>query len=116
MRRFLLLITLVVVVFTSTVVLAKSSSPILNPQISAIEAIIIAQEFFYNKETRIIDGETFKLKDYVLISARYTNNFDDKTDKEWGWKIEFLHPVQNDHSLLYKITNDKKVIFLHASE
>ena len=116
MRKLFQLIILVGVVFIPAFAFAKSGPAIPNPQITAVEAINIAQDFFYNKETRVIDGEEFKLKDYVLISAQYTNDFGDRFDKEWGWKIKFQHLVQNDHSLLYKITNDRKVIFLYASE
>lgn len=116
MRKFLQLIILVGGVFISALVFAKSGPPIPAPQVTAIEAITIAQDFFYNKEIRIIDGGIFKLKDYVLISAQYTNDFNNHADEEWGWRIKFQHPIQNDHSLLYKITNDRKIVFLYASE
>jgi len=96
--------------------LAKSGSPIPVPKVSISEAIDIATKYFYNKETRVIDGDCFKVKDYILISAQYTNYFNEKYEKEWAWKIEFVHPVQNDHSLLYKVRNNKEIIFLYATE
>jgi hypothetical protein len=116
MKNILLVTILFGSVFFSALAFAKSGPAIPNPQITAIEAVNIAQDFFYNKETRIIDGETFKLKDYVLVLAQYTNVFDNKADNEWGWKIKFQHLVQNDHSLVYKILNDGRVIFLYATE
>ena len=96
--------------------LAKSASPIPVPKVSISEAVEIAKEYFYNKETRVIDGDYFKVKDYILISAQYTNYFNEKYEKEWAWKIKFVHPVQNDHSLLYKVRNNKEIIFLYATE
>jgi len=50
------------------------------------------------------------------MSADYTNYFNETYEKEWAWEIKFIHPVQNDHSVVYKITNDKQIIFLYASE
>ena len=116
MKKLLLVSVLSGSIFFPTFALAKSGPAIPNPQITAIEAVNIAQDFFYSEETRIIDGETFKLEDYVLVLAQYTNDFNGKAGNEWGWKIKFQHLVQNDHSLVYKISNDGKVIFLYATE
>jgi len=52
----------------------------------------------------------------ILISAIYTNYFQEKYQNEWAWRIDFTHPVQNDHSVVYKVTNQKQVIFLYATE
>ncbi|HPL83052.1 MAG TPA: hypothetical protein PLJ15_02145 [Candidatus Omnitrophota bacterium] len=116
MKNLLLVILLAGSVSFYALASAKSGPVIPNPQITAAEAVNIAQDFFYSKETRIIDGETFKLEDYVLVLAQYTNDFNDKADNEWGWKIKFQHLAQNDHSLVYKISDDGKVIFLYATE
>jgi len=54
------------------------------------------------KETRDIDGNVIRKDEYILISATYTNYFQEKYEEEWAWRIEFIHPVQNDHSVVYK--------------
>ena len=104
------------VLIFSTTVFAKAGPPIPVPQISITEAITIAQNYFYNEENRIVDAEFFKPKDYLLYSVQYTNNFNSGVDKDWAWKIEFIHPLQNDHSVAYKVTNDGKITFLYATE
>ena len=116
MKNLLLLTFLAGLISFYVLAFAKPGPVIPNPQITAAEAVNIAQDFFYSEETRIIDGETFKLEDYVLVLAQYTNDFNDKADNEWGWKIKFQHLAQNDHSLVYKISDDGKVIFLYATE
>ena len=96
--------------------LAKSGSQIPEPGISLTEAVNLASDYFYNRETRIIDGEEFKKTDYILSQAVYTNYFREAYEKEWAWKITFVHPGQNDHSVVYKVTADKQVNFLYGSE
>jgi hypothetical protein len=110
----LILFGLVLVFFTT--VFAKSGPPIPIPQVSITEAITLAQDYFSNEEKRIVDVELFKRKDYLLYSVRYTSNFNGELDKEWAWEVKFIHPLQNDHSVAYKVTNDRKIILLYASE
>jgi hypothetical protein len=48
--------------------------------------------------------------------AEYTSDFGSKSRKGWAWKILFVHPVANDHQVLYRVTVGRKVILLGASE
>lgn len=116
MKKISGIILILSIMFVFSTGWAKSGTPIPVPGLSISEAVKIAQEYFYKKETRVIDGEHFKVKDYILISAQYTNYFNEKYEKEWAWKIEFVHPVQNDHSVIYKVRNNKEIIFLYATE
>jgi len=95
---------------------AKSGPPIPVPKLSIEEAVSLASEYFYTKETRIRGQEYFKKSDYILISAEYTNRLKDKAGHEWAWKIKFVHPEQNDHSVVYKVTDEGEVIYLYGSE
>lgn len=95
---------------------AKSGPSIPTPKLSITEAISVANKYFYNKETRLKDSDSFKKSEYIIISAEYANYFKETRQKEWAWKITFIHPVQTDHSVVYKVTDDKQVIFLYASE
>lgn len=91
-------------------IFGKAGPEIPLPVISASEAIDLASNYFYGGKTKRPDQDYFKIEDYILISVKYTNNFNEEKQTEWAWEIKFVHPVQNDHSLTYKITNDGKVI------
>lgn len=116
MKRILPLIVTLLILFIYSDAFAKAGPPIPVPGISISEAIDIAEEYFYNKETRMVDSDYFKVEDYILISAQYTNYIDEEYQKDWSWIIKFIHPVQNDHSVVYKVTNDKEIILLYVSE
>lgn len=107
------------ILFTSLVpfsAIADAGPPIPVPEISLTEAVELTKDYFVSKETRNIDGKDFKKNEYILISAIYSNYFQEKYEKEWAWRIKFTHPVQNDHSVVYKVTNQKQVIFIYATE
>ena len=95
---------------------SKSGSPIPVPKVTVTEAIELATKYFLEKETRAVDTKDFKKSEYTLTLAQYTSRFGGKRQKTWAWKIRFVHPVANDHSVEYKVTGDRKVIFLGASE
>ena len=116
MKKNVTLIVLLFILLTWSNVFAKSSPPIPVPEISISEAIDIAEEYFYNKETRVVDSDYFKVENYILISAQYTNYIDEEYQEDWYWIIKFIHPIQNDHSVVYKVTNDKEIILLYVSE
>jgi len=113
--KFRYIFFLLFLITIPTNLFAKSGPPIPVPRLSISEAVDIAQQYFYNKEARIADRDYFKISDYILISAEYTNRFEESKEKEWAWKIIFIHPVQNDHSVVYKVTDDKQIIFLYGS-
>jgi len=96
--------------------LSNAGPPIPVPQISIVEACTVAMDYFYVKETHLIDPEQVRAQEYIIFSANYTNQFPDNPENEWAWKIVFVHPVHNDHSVAYKITIDKKIILLHTTE
>lgn len=100
----------------TVLVAAKAGPEIPVPHVTAREAIELAENYFYSSETRNIDRNVIKNKEYILICAIYTNTFNKGEEKEWGWKITFIHPQYNDHSVDYKVTNDRKLVFLRATE
>ncbi len=116
MKKNIFLISFLLLMGITTSVLSDAGAPITIPKVSINDACSIAMNYFNSKENRFIDPESFKRKDYILMSANYTKYFNDKIEKNWAWKIVFVHPVQNDHSVVYKITDDKNVIFLYATE
>jgi len=113
LRKIAVLLTLLIV---PVYAFAKSGPAIPAPKLSISEAASVAGKYFYEKETRAYDSSFFKKSEYIIVSAEYTNYFGGKHQPEWAWKIRFIHPVQNDHSVTYKVTNDRQVIFLNASE
>ncbi|MBP7216381.1 MAG: hypothetical protein KBA46_03745 [Candidatus Omnitrophica bacterium] len=114
MKRWQLMF-LIAIVLIPAHLLGKSGNPIPASRISIIEAITIAQAHF-SEETRLIDQDYVKKSEYVLVCAEYTNRFNEDIEPVWAWKIRFVHPIYNDHSLVYKVTNDRQVIFIAASE
>lgn len=116
MRNILRVIVILLTALVPFGAYTDAGPPIPVPEISLTGAVESARDYFVVKETRNIDGEDFKKDEYILISAGYTNYFQEKYEKEWAWRIEFIHPVQNDHSVVYKVTNQQRVIFLYATE
>ena len=114
--RFINIIFIFLLFFAPANLFAKAGPAIPAPKLSIIEAASIASEYFYHKETRVRGEDYFKKADYILISAVYTNRFKETPEEEWGWKIMFIHPVQNDHSVVYKVADNREVIFLYGSE
>ncbi len=98
------------------VIFAKSGPPIPVPKLSISEAVDMAGRYLCDSEYRLKDTDLFPKSEYIVISAEYTNYFKQGYQKEWAWKIKFIHPVQNDHSVIYKVTNDREVMFVGASE
>ena len=111
----MIFLTFCIVVISSNV-FAAAGPPIPEPNLSITEAIKLANDHFYSGNIEIIDPAHFKREDYIIISVQYTNYFKGKREKEWAWKIKFVHPIQSDHSVALKIMNDKKIIVLYVSE
>ncbi|MDP2910886.1 MAG: hypothetical protein Q8N76_00895 [Candidatus Omnitrophota bacterium] len=90
-----------------------------KPGYSMIKAAQIAQDFFY---TDFPDGEKaaendgLHVRDFILIKADYINRFEDKEFSEYAWVFTFVHPIHNDHSFTFKVTNDGKISFLSRTE
>ncbi|MFC1743530.1 hypothetical protein ACFL35_05995 [Candidatus Riflebacteria bacterium] len=110
------LAVILMLVFATTFTIAKSGSPIPVPRISIIEAISLATGYFRSGKTKLIDPEYAKIEEYILISAQYTKRFDNNLTNNWAWKIRFVHPVINDHSVTYKVTDDRKIVEISVTE
>jgi hypothetical protein len=116
MTRFLAIITALAVLFSVAAVWSKAGPAIPLPQVKVAEAIELATKYFLDKETRVFDIKEFKKSEYILTLAQYTRSFGEKRGNTWAWKIRFVHPVANDHSVEYKVTGDRKVVYLGGSE
>lgn len=110
MKRMLLL-SAVVFSMAAAGAASKSGAPIPVPKVNITEAIDLATKYFLNKESRAIDTKEFKKSEYIITLVQYTRGFGG-----WAWKIRFVHPVANDHSVEYRVAGDRKVVFLGASE
>jgi len=97
-----------IAVLMSSVVFARPGPEIPIPKVTAIEAISIASDYFYSGNTKVY----YKPKDYIMLVAEYTCNFGKKNNAEWAWKILFVHPKANDHSVSYKIDSKKTISLL----
>jgi len=115
MKRMLIL-SVVVFSMAAAGAASKSGAPIPVPEVKITDAIELATSYFLDKETRAIDTREFKKSEYILMLAEYTNDFGGKRQKIWAWRILFVHPIANDHSVRYQVTGDRKVIFLGATE
>jgi len=93
----------------SSKVFAKAGPPIPKPQISIVEAIKIAEDYFYSGKSSVIDNVSYKIKEYILVSVEYTTYFMEEHQREWAWKIRFVHPIANDNSITFKVTSDGKI-------
>lgn len=100
----------------ATSVYAKSGPPIPAPELSISEAINLAKKHFSNKQTRLNDESEFKKEEYILVSAKYQNYFRDQKQPEWAWYISFVHPLANDHTITYKISNENSVYLIEMTE
>jgi len=109
-------ITLFFILVIIANVFSEAGPPIPNPKITVTEAIEIAKNYFYFGKSSVIDSEYFKIEDYILLSAQYTNYFMEEYQNEWAWKIRFVHPIQNDHSVTYKVTNNGEIFEQEVTE
>ena len=110
MKRILIL-SVVVFSLAAAGAASKSGAPIPVPKVKITDAIELATSYFLNKETRAIDTGEFKKSEYIITLVQYTRG-----SGGWAWKIRFVHPVANDHSVEYRVTGDRKVIFVGGSE
>jgi len=110
MNRILVL-SAVVFFMAAASAASKSGAPIPVPKVKITEAIELATSYFLDKETRAIDTKEFKKSEYIITLVQYTGG-----RGGWAWKIRFVHPIANDHSVEYKVTGGKEVVFLGASE
>ena len=116
MKKTIIILLIVFPLILTSFGFAKSGKRIPIPKITMNEACNMATDYLNNKETNLIDSNIFKAMDYILTTAKYTNYINNKIEKSWSWVITFIHPEQNDHSVVYKITDDKEVVFLYATE
>jgi len=74
------------------------------PKLSHQEAFEIAHAHLQS-EKYIHDKTHFLAKEYILMSLQYVKN-----QGSWVWQIRFAHPVANDHSVTFKVSQAGKVI------
>ncbi len=107
------ILTMICLICISISAFAKKGAEIPVPVISATKAIALASEYFNSNKTQVIDGQFYKKNEYILISISYTDNFE---DNKWAWKIIFIHPIQNDHSVTVKIVDEKNITLSEVTE
>jgi len=118
MKRLIVVASLVLLAFTVFRGLAEAGSkpPIPVPQVSIAEAVDLATKHLRSGKAPVIDAELAKPEEYIVTSAEYTCRFKDTKETGYAWKIHFVHPVHNDHSIIYRVTSDKKVLVIGGSE
>jgi hypothetical protein len=86
------------------------------PKVTISEAVDLVTKRLRSGEVKFIDAEVAKPSEYIVMSAEYTTRFDDKKETGWVWKVRIVHPVHNDHSIIFRVTNDEKVTAIGGSE
>ena len=87
---------------------SKAGAPIPEPLISYTEAYKLAHTALLTN-TQNIDPVNWPAEEYILGNMSYQ-----KLNDLWVWKITFIHPIANDHSVSYYVNQMGKVIH-HAS-
>ncbi|MFZ2356858.1 MAG: hypothetical protein WAW67_03420 [Candidatus Omnitrophota bacterium] len=110
---------------------AEPGPPIPKPNISLSEASQLAKDYF---AANMKEDKYFKIEDYFVIFGEYkyfgdiykrtegwsadgSNNKEylEKAKDYWAWEIRIIHPIANDISITYKITNSKQIIELERT-
>ncbi len=89
---------------------AEAGPPIPLPKMSIIKAIEIATDYFHEKWRDSFKRANTRIEDFIITSVEWTNFFHNAYQKEWVWKITFVHPIQNDHKATYEITDRGDII------
>jgi hypothetical protein len=105
----------ILILFSNNTFAEPLPYPIPKPEVSVIEAIGLATNYFHKGED-LIDTADFKKADFILDSVIYTDYFDDKFQSEWAWYISFRHPIASDITYTYKVTEDKKIVLIRRTE
>jgi len=101
-------------IFIPIITFGNAVSEIPIPDVSAAEAIEIAQAELL-QEKNIIDNNKLKPKEYILKLVEYTNFYKDNK-LQWYWLVHFIHPRSKGHTISYRVINSQNVQFLGASK
>ena len=130
MRRILAVGIAFVLILTCSHAFAEAGPPIPVPKVSIDRALELSRAAL--KED-FADSDAFKSKDMIVLSVLYKNYakeseyYDDyakmkekafleKYRAQWAWEIVFVHPVANDISYTYKVSQDGKVQLVEQTE
>ncbi|MBN1522775.1 MAG: hypothetical protein JW928_09620 [Candidatus Aureabacteria bacterium] len=107
-----LIVLLVLLVLPIVVYSAKGPEiPISN--VTLEEAIEIAKDAFEEYKTKK-NNEAF-YSPFIITKVIYTDYFEEHPKSEWAWYVKFVHPIQNDCTYTFKITDDKKVVLFQET-
>lgn len=103
----------------ASIVFGDTGAPIPEPNYGMIEVARIAKDYFHSNFSygkRFTEVPGFYIKDFVLMSAKYTNSFKENKLQEWAWIVTFRHPIHNDNSFTFKVDNSGEVTLLERAE
>ncbi len=106
MKKIIPILIAVAVIILPIKAFSDSGSPLPIPNVSATEAIHLANNYF----KALLSHSEIKANDYILLSVEWTDHYRNNYYGEWSWVVRFVHPVHNDVSWTFKVTNKKKVI------
>lgn len=93
-------------IFTVLSIHSKPGPKIPKPKIGIEKALKIAKKLVLEEE-KAVDIESFPLEEYFIFSAEYTKKFKAELYSEKSWFISFVHPVANDHIIVYRIVDSE---------
>ena len=88
---------------------AISGPEIPKPDIKIEQAVALARAALV-LDDKIPNWDFAQKKDFILMRADYTDRVDGIRSESWAWEIVFIHPKANDHTIIYKVTNQGVVI------
>lgn len=115
-QQILAVVFILMIFFLPFSAFAEAGPPIEIPSVSAVEAIALAQKALLSIKEPTDPSYKIRHKDFILTDLKYTDYWEDKFQKDWAWYVTFRHPIANDCSVTYKITNDRKVIEERVTE
>ncbi|MEI8348903.1 MAG: hypothetical protein WCI77_02020 [Candidatus Omnitrophota bacterium] len=106
MKKLIPLLIVIIAIISPIKTFPDAGDPLPIPNISATEAINLANQYF----KVLLSDSKIKAEDCILLSAEWTNHYRDSYYEEWSWIVRFVHPIHNDVSWTFKVTNTRKVI------
>ncbi|MGJ3244405.1 MAG: hypothetical protein ACFE0O_15800 [Opitutales bacterium] len=96
----------------------KSSREELSPDISILDACYVAAitfaESFPNETLR--EGQNYKISDFIITNAVYTNSFLSKSYNERFWFVVFTHPKYTSNMVVYRVESYKEIELISILE
>ena len=92
--------------------LANPGPPIPVPPIAAQQAITVAEQAFQQLPTPPEDPAGF-----FVQSVEYTDQgANGASTGEWAWRVTFIHPIRNDHSVVFRVGPDGRAVVVGGTE